>query len=116
MEQQKTDTTVNGLLEKAGDYLETRLDLFKLKTTKTVSDVASSFVNVAIILLFLIFFLAFINIGLALLIGKALGETYYGFFIMGGFYALVGLVFHIFRNQWVKNPVSDSIIKKLTRL
>ena len=115
MEDEKKDTSINGLFEKAGDYLETRLDLFKLKTTQTTSDVVASFVSIGIILIFLVFFLAFINIGIALLIGAALGKTYYGFFIVGGFYALAGLLFHLFREKWVKNPISNSIIKKMTK-
>jgi len=115
MEEEKKDTSINGLFEKAGDYLETRLDLVKLKTTQTTSDVVASFVSIGIILLFLIFFLAFVNIGLALVIGNALGKTYYGFFIMGGFYGLVGLLFHLFRENWVKNPISNTIIKKMTK-
>lgn len=114
-EEEKKDTSINGLFEKAGDYLETRLDLVKLKTTQTTSDVVASFVSIGIILLFLIFFLAFVNIGLALVIGNALGKTYYGFFIMGGFYGLVGWFFHLFREKWVKNPISNTIIKKMTK-
>ena len=115
MEEEKKDRSINGLFEKAGDYLETRLDLLKLKTTKTTSDVVASLVSTGIILLFLIFFLAFVNIGIAMLIGAALGKSYYGFFIVGGFYALVGLLFHWFREKWVKNPISNSIIKKMTK-
>ncbi|RYY44208.1 MAG: hypothetical protein EOO06_18525 [Chitinophagaceae bacterium] len=90
MEEQKKDTTVNGLFEKAGDYLETRLDLVKLKTTRTTSDVVAT--------------------------GKGLGETSYGFFIVGGFYALVGIIFHLLREKWVKDPISNIIIKKMTKL
>ncbi|RYY71490.1 MAG: hypothetical protein EOO13_02975 [Chitinophagaceae bacterium] len=116
MEEVKKDSSVHGLFEKAGDYLETRLDLVKLKTTQTTSDVVASFVSTGIILLFLIFFLLFVNVGLALIIGHALGESAYGFFIVGGFYAIVGLVFHLFREKWVKNPISNTIIKKMTKL
>lgn len=116
MEEEKKDTSIGTLLEKAGDYLETRADLVKLKTTQTTSDIVSSLVSNAIILLFIIFFLVLVNVGLSLLIGEALGKTYYGFFIMAGFYAVVGLIFHVFRRQWIKNPLSDKIIKKMTRL
>lgn len=104
------------LFEKAGDYLETRMELVKLKTTQTTSDIVSSLISKAAVLLFIIIFLIMINIGLAMLIGEALGKTYYGFFIVALFYALVGLIVHIFRHQWIKSPLSDKIIKKMTRL
>ncbi len=116
MQEEKKDASINGLFQKAGDYLETRLDLVKLKTTQTTSDVVASFVSIGIILLFLVFFLAFLSIGLALVIGNALGKVYYGFFIVGAFYGLTGWFFHLFREKWVKNPISNSIIKKMTRL
>lgn len=113
---QKEPPAFEKLFEKAGDYLETRLDLVKLKTTQTTSDVVSSLISKAAVLLFIIIFLVMLNIGIALWIGEALGENYYGFFIVGLFYALVGLIVHVFRRQWIKSPISDKIIKKMTRL
>ena|SRR6218665_236252 len=117
MEQQtEKDTSFETLFAKAGDYLETRIDLVKLKTTRTTSDVVSSILSKAIVGLFAIIFLIMVNIGLAIWIGRALGETYYGFFIIGGFYGLVALLFQWFRRDWIKTPVSNKIIKKMTRL
>ena len=107
---------LNKLFEKAGDYLETRLDLVKLKTTQTTSDIVSSLISKAAVLLFIVIVLIMLNIGIALLVGEALGKSYYGFFIVGLFYALVGLLVHIFRRQWIKHPLSNKIIQKMTRL
>lgn len=104
------------LFEKAGDYLETRMDLVKLKTTQTTSDIVSSMISKAAVLLFIIIFLIMVNIGIAMLVGEALGKTYYGFFVVALFYALVGFVVHLFRHQWIKSPLSDKIIRKMTRL
>ncbi|MFT3979132.1 MAG: hypothetical protein QM687_01590 [Ferruginibacter sp.] len=115
MEEQK-DTSFETLFAKAGDYLETRIDLVKLKTTRTTSDIVSSILSKAIVGLCVIIFLVMINIGVAIWIGRAIGETYYGFFIVGGFYGLVALLFHWFRRDWIKTPVSNKIIKKMTRL
>jgi hypothetical protein len=48
-------------------------------------------------------------------LGEALGKSYYGFFVLGGFYILVGVIFQAFKNKWVEEPVSNAIIKKLTK-
>jgi hypothetical protein len=56
-----------------------------------------------------------VNIGLALWVGKLLGDSFYGFFIVGGFYALLAIPLHIFREQWIKYPISNSIIKELLK-
>lgn len=101
------------LFEKAGDYLETRMELWKLKATQKSSDVistvAASLISICILMLFIIL----LNIGLALVLGEWLGKPYYGFLILAGFYLIAGLIFSAFKNKWVKEPVSNSIIKKI---
>jgi len=46
-------------------------------------------------------------------LGELLGKSYYGFFIVAGFYALLALIFSIFRKQLIKNPVNNSIIEQV---
>jgi len=56
-----------------------------------------------------------INIGIALWLGKILGDSYYGFFIIGGSYGLLAMLFHIFRHRWLKYPISNLIIRQLLK-
>jgi hypothetical protein len=42
-----------------------------------------------------------------------MGKSYYGFFVISGFYALLALIFGIFRKQLIKNPVNNSIIEQV---
>jgi hypothetical protein len=56
-----------------------------------------------------------INIGLAIWIGKLLGESFYGFFIIGGFYGIIAIFLNLYREQLVKYPVSNSIIKQMLK-
>lgn len=101
------------VLENAGDYLETRLDLLKLQAVNKSSDVTSSVVSRMIILLMVAFAIFILNMGLALWVGELLGKVYLGFFVIAGFYMLVGLILHLFRNSLLKEPVSTMIIKKM---
>ena len=105
--------TFGSVIENAGDYLETRLDLLKLQAISKSSDVTSSVVSRMIILLMVSFAVFILNMGLALWVGELLGKVYLGFFVIGGFYMLVGLVLHLFRRTWLKEPVSSLIIKKM---
>ena len=59
-------------------------------------------------------FSIFINIGLALCLGKYFGETYYGFFIISFVYLLLGIILYIFKNKWIKYPVSNFIISQMS--
>lgn len=105
--------TFGSLFEKAGDYLETRLDLLKLQAINKSSDVTSSIVSRIAILLIISFAIFILNIGLALWIGEWLGKVYLGFFVLAGFYGLIAIIMHLFRRTWLKEPVSTMIIKKM---
>lgn len=108
-------TPLATLLERAEDYSKTTLELFKLNAIDKSADVASSLVSRLAIVFTVVLSILIINIGVSLWIGKQLGETYYGFFIIGAFYALVALLLQIFQHQWIKSPVSNSIIKQLLK-
>jgi len=75
--------------------------------------VASNLVSWLIVLIFAVLFFLILNIGVALWLGELLGKSYYGFFIVAGFYALLALIFSIFRKQLIKNPVNNSIIEQV---
>ena len=103
------------LFEKAKDYSETTIELFKLNAIDKSAELGSSLVaRLAIFMVVALFFLI-INMGIALWIGELLGKTYYGFFVIGGFYVLVAILLHTFRHQWIKTPVSNSIINQMLK-
>ena len=114
MESQVKDN-IESLFEKTGDYLETRIDLYKLKAVDASSDIISSLASKLIVLLVFAIFVIAVNIGVALFLGDLLGRSYYGFFIIAGFYLLAGLLFNSMRRKWFKEPIADSLIKKLLK-
>ena len=54
-----------------------------------------------------------LNFGIALWLGDLIGKIHYGFFVVAGFYALIGLILYIFRNKWIKKPLNDSMINEM---
>lgn len=106
-------TPIASLFERVEDLSKTSIKFYKLNLIDTSAAVVSSMVaGLAIFSTVALSFLI-MNIGLALWIGKLLVEPFYGFFIIGGFYALLAIVLFIFKNQWIKNPLSNSIIRKM---
>jgi len=105
--------TIESLFENAGSYLETRIDLLKLRALNKSSDAASSIVSRLTILVLAIFAMFILNVGLALWIGELLGKDYLGFFAVAGFYILLAVLIHFFKDSWIKEPVSRMIIKKM---
>jgi phosphoglycerol transferase MdoB-like AlkP superfamily enzyme len=108
-------TPIATLFERAEDYGKTTLNLFKLNAIDKSADVVSSLVSRLAVIMAVVFSVLIISIGLSLWIGELLGNTYYGFFIVGGFYALIAILLQVFRHDWIKYPVSNSIIKQLLK-
>lgn len=102
--------SIESLVERVEQYGKSSIELYRLKAINTSAEVISSLsAKLAIITFFTLFFLI-LNIGLALWIGDMLGKSYFGFFIIAGFYAIVGAVLYVFRDKWIKIPVRNSII------
>jgi phosphoglycerol transferase MdoB-like AlkP superfamily enzyme len=110
---EKQPNALGSLFESAGDYLETRVDLLKLKTVDKSSDVISSVVSSMLIALIITFGIFILNIGISIWLGSVLGEIWYGFFIVAGFYLLLAVLLYIFKDKWLKGPINDFIVKKI---
>jgi hypothetical protein len=113
MNMETKPTSVEELFYKLKDYADTRLDLLKLKSINKASGFLSMLIVSVILLVLLSLVLVCITIGLALLIGMWLGSTYWGFFIMGILYIIIGLVLYSGRNKLLKTPVANKMIKEL---
>lgn len=111
MRMEKQANAFEDLLSKTNDYLETRVELLKLKAVGKSSAIASSVVSSIVIGLLLIMVVILLNIGLALWIGQMIGESYLGFFIVTGVYLLVALILFAARKKIIGKPVKNLLIK-----
>lgn len=99
------------LFEKTERYAKSSAELYKLKIIDKSVDVISTLTTSLVVIVVFTLFLLTLNIGFALLIGEKLGKSYFGFFIIAGFFSFIGIVIYIFRNKWIKEPLRNSIIK-----
>ena len=104
-----------GLFSKTTEYLETRVELMRLKAAGKTSELISSLVSRIFIACIGGMVLVLISIGFAIWLGTVLNKMYLGFFGVGVFYMLVILVLFLGRNQLMKAPLKDSIIKNLLK-
>lgn len=105
-------TNVEELFYKVKDYADTRIDLFKLKAISKVSGLLSTIISGVVLILLLFMILICVTIGLSLLIGAAIGNTWLGFIIMAGIYIVFGLVIFLGRVKLLKTPISNKFIKE----
>ena len=106
---------IEELLEKAAKYGKASYELAKLKALDKTSDVVSSFIPNSVVFILIGSFLLFLNLGLAFWLGEILGRTYFGFFVIAGFYAVTGIVMHFFMHKWLKKTVGNYFIKQLLK-
>lgn len=108
-------TPIEELFESAQEYSKTTIELIKLNAVDKSADVASSLVSRLAILLVVALLIIIFSIGIALWVGEVLGKSYYGFFVVGGLYIILAMLLHSFRHQWLKKPLSNSIIAQLLK-
>ncbi len=113
MEEQQVE--IDNLLSDAGDYIETRTTLWKLKAIESLSDVSGELVSGMGMIVISSFVVIIFSIGFSLLIGDWIGKSYYGFFIIGGLYTMIGLILYARRGQWLKEPFSNMLIRKILK-
>jgi hypothetical protein len=112
---QSTIDHIENLVSKAGDVAETKVELWKLRAAGKISETVSSLISVMAIVGLTVASITILSIGIAFWIGSEMGKTSYGFFIVGGFYALVGLLVHLYRKSWIKKPLGNLIIDKIIK-
>jgi uncharacterized protein YqhQ len=110
-----TTESIKNLFDKSKDYLETKIELTKLKTIDKSADVLSAVVVIVSLLFVGSLLFLFLSVALALFLGKLLGAYFYGFLIMGGFFALIMLIIFVQKDKWIKTPISNGLISKMIK-
>ncbi len=104
---------LDDLFEKATDYTETRISLFKLKATQRASVIAGELASGLIFFTILLLGIIVLNIGLGFLLGDLLGKVYYGFFVLASFYIIAGFIFKAVCKKPVINAIANLVIRKI---
>jgi len=106
---------VEELYERAADYGKTSFELVKLQALDKTSDIVSSIIPHSVVFVLFASFMIFLNLGLAFWLGDILGRTYFGFFVIAGFYILIGIILHFFMHGWIKGKIRTYIIKQFLK-
>jgi hypothetical protein len=96
-------------------YANTMYELYLLKTVQKISSGSSRILVIATIAFFAILLIVFVSIGTALWLNQLLGNSYCGFFIVSGFYALVAIVLYALRNAGFKKSIQNVIICEILK-
>lgn len=110
---EKNMNLIESLFESTIEYGKTSAELIKLRALHKTSEIVSSSIPHLMVIVVVIFFILFISFGFAFWIGILLENVFYGFFIVGAFYAIAGLLMHFLMHKWMKRKFGDFIVKQL---
>lgn len=97
----------------ATEYLEARWNLGILNASEKTATTLSSLVAAIIVGIFGIIVLLFLSLGAAWMIGEKMNNHAAGFFLVAGFYAIVGIILYSIRDKFIKVPLVNTFIKNL---
>jgi hypothetical protein len=101
------------LYEKAKEYTQTTIELYKLIAVEKTAEVLASLVFRIVFLCLAAFFILFSSIGLSFYLGELLHSTAIGFLLVSFVYLILAILLYSFREKWIKAPISNLIIKEL---
>jgi hypothetical protein len=107
-------TQLETLMLHLREYLSENFKLLVLTTYEKISRLVAGITSVLFISFLAALIMLFLSVGLSVWIGKMMHETYAGFFIVGGGYLLLGIIFFVMRDKWIHRPVIDVLLKNMT--
>ena len=93
------------------EYIEVKLDMFKLQSAENISRVISNVAVAAIMVLLASLILLFLSFAAGYFMASVLNSNELGFLCVAGFYLLLLLIILIFRKRIIDRPVIKSVIR-----
>lgn len=100
---------------KIEDLVSNQQEIIKLKVYSKSADMATFLVMKIIMFVVVGLFVLFLNIGLSIWLGEILGETYYGFFALAGFYAIAALIIKTFLYRNIEYKINNFFLFKILK-
>ncbi len=110
---EETSAKIEELTDNVKEYINTRIELMKLKVSAKLAVILSNAMSRIILILFLFMFIMFISITAGFWLSKLTGGYASGFLILSGIYLLLFILFFIFRKHIIIEPMKDKIIKQI---
>jgi Protein of unknown function (DUF1469). len=114
--QEKKETvkdTISDITDHVTDYVNTFYRLQVLNATKKATDLTANFAGALVAIVLGVFVVLFGGIALAWWLGDLLDSRAGGFALVGGFFALLALVFLLIRKNIIFPLFRNKIIRKI---
>jgi len=103
---------IGKLIQEVKEYLDLKYDIARLDITEKIVVLFSVFYSFMILAILIPGIFMFLSFALAYYLGLVFGGYHWGFFIVGGIYFLLSIIFLIFRKKLITRP----LVKFLSKL
>ncbi|MBL7870951.1 MAG: hypothetical protein JNM78_05030 [Cyclobacteriaceae bacterium] len=105
--------SIDLLISRTEEFSKTNFELLKLKFIDKTADIGSTLFSRLLLILAICLFSLTFTIAISFWLGEVLGKVFYGFFIVAGIYALIGLILLIIHPK-IKARVGNEVIIQMT--
>jgi hypothetical protein len=110
-----SNNVVETVFQKIEDLASNQTEIIRLKVYSKSADLAT-FLTMKIIMLSVIgLFVFFLNIGLSLWLGDLLGKSYYGFFSLAIFYAVLAIFIRTSIYKSLELKINNLLLTKILK-
>jgi hypothetical protein len=109
----ETKAHIDELVNKTEQYVETTVEIARLKSVRTTARVSGVTIAEMVIWAVMGIFVVNLTIALALWLGHLMGAIYLGFLVVAGIYLLAIILLRIFRGPLLEQPIENLVIKNL---
>ena len=95
------------------DYINTNIRLVKMKVADKSSSAIGGLTAIVIVAVIMLLFVVFLSTAVAILLSDLLDSPSLGYFIVAGFYLLIGILLFVNREKWIVTPLGNSLIKAM---
>ena len=113
MESPKISESIAELTDQVKNYIQLRIDLFKLNLTEKLATLTTTLLISIIFFIVFLFFTLFLSLAFIFWFKEYAGNAWLGSLIVAGFYILVGVTVYLLRDRLFLNRVVVQISKIL---
>lgn len=93
------------------EYIEVRIDIIRLNTAESLADIISDASKIVVVSYILFFILLFLSMAAGYMFASLFDSYTLGFMTVAAFYAIILIIFLIFREKIIDRPVIKAIMK-----
>ncbi len=111
MDRKEEKSRLESLVKRMEDYMNSTLELYKLKAAKSLSEMMATLLLWAIVSLIFLLMLFVLSIGVSLWLGNAIGSLWLGFVSVAAFYLIAASVIAFFFPASIRRGLINMLLK-----